>query len=124
MIELIELPRIDRSQAEMPLRQFLDAHRIVELGPLRAQCRDGVVLAPDVDAQLRDLLGLASRFELDPVDVDRRDHERDDHANIEETHHRARLPRTSSSEGRCGKTWSGAAAMAGACVRSAARSLA
>src|SRR5262245_2162869 len=111
----------------MPVGQPLDARGTVELGPLRAQRRYGVVLAPDFGAQLGDALRLSRRFELDLVDVGRREHERGDHADVDQAHHRGRLrarcARTSASDGRRGSS-AAAAPTGGAAVRSAARSLA
>ena len=107
------------------LRQLLDARRAVELRPFGAQRRDRVLLAPDLHAQLGDALGLPRGFELDLVDIGRRQHERGDHADVEEAHHRLRLPlMTSASDGRRGSRSSAMSAPAGASVRSAARSLA
>ena len=74
-VERVELRRLDRPQRQMPLRQALDAGRIVELRPFGAQRRDGVALAPDVAAQLGDALGAQRRFELDLVDIGRREHQ-------------------------------------------------
>jgi len=55
---MVELPRLDLPQGQMPLHQLLDADRVVELRPFRPQRRQRVVLAPDVLANSRDLLGL------------------------------------------------------------------
>src|SRR6185295_10715148 len=96
--------------------------------PFRAQRRDGIVLAPDLHPQLGDALRLSRRFELDLVDVGRRQHERDDHADIEQADHRDRpdpwRPTTSLSAGTRGSKPGDAAASISASVRSAARSLA
>ena len=72
LVESIELARVDRLQGEMALRQSLDAAGTVEPRPFGAQRGDGVVLAPDLHAQLGDALRLRCvEFELDLVDVAR-----------------------------------------------------
>src|SRR5262245_20244698 len=113
----------------MSPHQVLDAPGIVELGPFRALRRDGVVLAPDLHAQLGDALRLPRRLELDLVDVGRREHERDDYADIEDAQdHRRRSgpprPTTSAGDGKRGRSGADTRAATGAAVRSAARSLA
>src|SRR5262249_26494477 len=88
-----------------------------------AERRDGVVLPPDLRAQLGDLLGALRRLVLDLVDIGGRQEQRRDHADIEEADHR-RLPLTTSASAGSRGTKSCALRCAGASVRSAARSLA
>src|SRR5712691_534978 len=111
----------------MTLRQLLDARGAVEPRPFSAQRRDGVVLTPDLRAQLGDLLHPLGRFKLDLVDVGSRHKERRNHANVDEADHRRLALMTSASEGSCGSKSSAlcwAPRRGGASVRSAARSLA
>jgi hypothetical protein len=86
----------------MALRQSLDPFRPVELAPLRAQCRDGVTLAPDLDAQSGEPLGHYGRVELDFVDVGGRKDEGGDHQEMEQTQHRHAPFTTSASAGSRG----------------------
>ena len=55
-------------ELQVPLRQRLDAVGAIEPRPFGAQDRDGVALAADLGAHLRDALGLHGRLELDLVD--------------------------------------------------------
>src|SRR6476660_4634398 len=105
----------------MALCQLFDAQWIIELRPFGAQRRDGIVLAPDLHAQLGDALGLPRRFELDLVDIGCSQHERADDTDIEKAHH-GRLPlMTSASEGKRGRRSGAISSPGAASVRSAAR---
>src|SRR5262245_22316644 len=123
-VEPVELIGIDRLQREMPLGQRLDARRVVELRPFRAQRRDGIVLALKLHPQLGKALRLERGFELDLVDISGSGHERRDDANVEEAHHRRLALTTSASAGKRGRMLLKLTVPAGASVRSAARSLA
>src|SRR4029079_16154799 len=94
----------------------------------RARGLNGVVLAPDLHAQLGPALRLPRRLELDLVDVGRGQHERDDHADVEQADHRDRSDpwrtSTSLSAATRGSEPGDAPASMGASVGSAARSLA
>src|SRR5262249_3802830 len=112
----------------MSARQSLNACRIVELGPFRAQRRHRIALAPNLETQLGDALRLPGRLELDRVDIGGRQHERADYKDIEHAHHGCRpVPSRAANSGdggsRGGKGATPWPALA-ASVRSAARSLA
>ena len=116
----VELGDLDRPELEVTLRQRLDAIGAVELRPFGAQDRDGVALAADLGAQLRDPLRLHRRLELDLVDVGRRQHEGGDHQDVEDAQHlsgprHARRARAARGNGSGAST-------ARRAVRSAARS--
>ena len=86
---------------------------------------DAVALAPHFAAHLGEALGLHGRFELDPVDVGRREHEDADDDEIEEAQDHARPRKTSASEGSARQQRLGRRrARRRGSVRSAARSLA
>src|SRR5271170_4353839 len=70
----------------MALRQRLDADGIVELRPFGPQRPNAIALTVDLDAELGEPLRLERRFELDLVDMDRRDHERSDDDKMNESH--------------------------------------
>src|SRR5262249_55677395 len=128
IVERVDLPAIDRLQGKVPPRQILNARGIVELGPFRAQRRHCVAFAADLEPQLGDALRLPRRLELDFVDVGRRQHERADHADVENAHHRG-FPdpwraTMSAGDGNCGCNTVARRLAIAASVRSAARSLA
>ena len=87
IVETVELVRLDRLQFQETVGQFLDARGRVELGPLRAQHRDGVALVAQFVAQLGDARGLQRGIELDLVDRGRRQHERADDQDVDQAHH-------------------------------------
>ena len=84
------------------------------LRPFGAQRRDGVLLAPDLPAQLGDALGLPRRFVLDLVDIGRREHERARSRQMLSRRDHRRLPH------RHRRATAGAAADRGAIVAAAA----
>src|SRR5262249_6837227 len=89
---------------------------------------DHVALAANLQPQLGDALRLHRRFELDPVDVGRRQHERADHADVDNAHHRGRpdpwRATMSAGDGNRGNKAVARRLAIAASVRSAARSLA
>src|SRR6188472_842967 len=104
----------------MPLREVLNATRIVELCPFGAQCSDCILLARDVHAQLRKALHLARGIKFYLVDIARSEQQRSDHADVEKPHHRI-MP---ESGGNAGRSVLAEPGNGRASVRSAARSLA
>src|SRR5262249_2689344 len=112
-----------RFEGEMPAREILNASRVVQLRPLRAQRRDEVMLATDFSPQLGDALRLPGRLELDFVDVGRSEYEHGDDADVDQAHP-CRRSVTSASDGRRGSSVATGASAADASVRSAALSLA
>ena len=104
----------------MALGEALQPQRRVELGPFRAQRRDGVALFANFRMQPQHAFGTRGGFHLDPVDIGGREHQDADHEKMDDPHDQPPLI-TSVRDGQPGN---GAAACAGAAVRSAARSFA
>src|SRR5262245_52901435 len=66
-IELDELRRFDRLQAEMPVGQALDPTRSIKSCPFGTQCRDGAALTAQLGPQFGNAFGLKRGIELDLV---------------------------------------------------------
>ena len=104
----------------MAFGEPLQPQRRIELGPFRAQRRDGIALLADLGVQPQHALDARGRFHLDPVDVSRREHQHADDEEVDDPHGHPPLI-TSLRTGHAGRR---SGACAGAIVRSAARSFA
>src|ERR1700716_1515059 len=104
----------------MSFGETLQPQRRIELGPFRAQHRDGVALLANFRMQPQHALGARGRFHLDPIDVSGCEYQGTDHEEVDDPHDQPPLI-TSVSVGHAGNA---AAMCAGAAVRSAARSFA
>src|SRR5258708_4257577 len=104
----------------MAFGKTLQPQRRVKLGPFRAQHRDGVALLANLRLQPQHALGARRGIHLDPIDISGGEHQGTNDEEMDDPHGQPPLI-TSSSVGHAGNT---AAACAGACVRSAARSFA
>src|SRR3984957_14014606 len=104
----------------MPFGKPLQTQGRIELGPFRAQLRDGVALLAYFRMQPQRPLGAIGGFHFDPVDIGGGEHQDADHEEMEDPHGQPPLI-TSARTGHAGNA---AAMCAGAVLRSAARSLA
>ena len=86
VLQGIVLIGVERLERQVALGEPLQTQRGIELGPFRAQHRDGVALFTDLRAQPQHPLGALGRFHLDAVDIGGGKHQNADHEEMDDAH--------------------------------------